>query len=124
MGRSLAKAALLHNDLVAAVGRTFEDSHESMEHMSVENENCLGLLCDVRVRETVSEVLSRTIEHFGRVDIIANCSGYGVIGACEDQDDYDIRNQFETNFIGTLNIIQLSLPYFRDRRAGRYIIFS
>lgn len=124
MGRSLAKAALLHNDLVAAVGRTFEDSHESMQRMATENENCLGLLCDVRVRETISEVLERTIAHFGRVDIIANCSGYGVIGACEDQDDYDIRNQFETNFMGTLNIIQLSLPYFRDRRAGRYVIFS
>lgn len=66
------------------------------------------------------------------MDIIANCSGYGVIGACEDQDDYEIRNQFETNFWGTLNIIQLSLPYFRERTdadseggcGGRYLIFS
>lgn len=124
MGRSLAKAALIHNDLVSAVGRTFEDSYESMQRMQVENENCLGLLCDVRARETVKEVIERTIAHFGRIDIIANCSGYGVIGACEDQDDYDIRNQFETNFMGTLNIIHLSLPYFRDRRAGRYVIFS
>ncbi|EED12501.1 short chain dehydrogenase/reductase family protein [Talaromyces stipitatus ATCC 10500] len=124
MGRSLVKAALLHNDLVAAVGRTFEDSHESMQRMQTENESCLGLLCDVRVRETVSEVIDHAIAHFSRIDIIANCSGYGVIGACEDQDDYDIRNQFETNFMGTLNIIQLSLPYFRDRKAGRYVIFS
>lgn len=61
-----------------------------------------------------------------------SCTGYGVIGACEDQDDYDLRSQFETNFMGTLNIIQLSLPYFREQaakrqdgdRAGRYIIFS
>ena len=65
------------------------------------------------------------------MDIVANCSGYGVIGACEDQDEYEIRNQFETNFWGVLNIIQLSLPYFRERRdadgereGGRYLIFS
>lgn len=124
MGRSLVKAALLHNDLVAAVGRTFENSPASMERMQAEHENCLGLLCDVRVRETVKAVIDRTIAHFGRIDIIANCAGYGVIGACEDQDEYDIRNQFETNFMGTLNIIQLLLPYFRERRAGRYLIFS
>ncbi|KAL1982853.1 hypothetical protein VTN96DRAFT_853 [Rasamsonia emersonii] len=124
MGRSLVKAALIHNDLVAAVGRTFENSYESMQKMQAENENCLGLLCDVRARETVKEVIDKTIAHFGRIDIIANCSGYGVIGACEDQDDFDVRNQFETNFMGTLNIIQLSLPYFRERRAGRYLIFS
>jgi short-subunit dehydrogenase len=47
-----------------------------------------------------------------------------VIGACEDQDDYDLRNQFSTNFLGTLHIIQLSLPHFRAQNHGRYLIFS
>lgn len=61
-----------------------------------------------------------------------SCTGYGIIAACEDQDACDVRSQFETNFLGTLNIIQLTLPYFRERSAtknedesaGRYIIFS
>lgn len=95
-----------------------------MQRLQAENESCLGLLCDVRARQTVQDVIEKTMGHFGRIDIIANCAGYGVIGACEDQDDFDIRNQFETNFMGTLNIIQLSLPYFRHRGGGRYIIFS
>ncbi|RAL16585.1 NAD(P)-binding protein [Aspergillus homomorphus CBS 101889] len=124
MGRSLVKTALSRDDLVAAVGRTFENSPESMRELEAGHENCMGLLCDVRARETVKQVIQRTIARFGRIDIIANCSGYGVIGACEDQDEYDIRDQFETNFTGTLNIIQLSLPHFRERRAGRYLIFS
>ncbi|KAL1868977.1 1,2-dihydroxy-3-keto-5-methylthiopentene dioxygenase [Paecilomyces lecythidis] len=124
MGRSLVKSALFHNDLVAAVGRTFENTPASMQKLQAEHENCLGLLCDVRARETVKDAIDRTIAHFGRIDIIANCAGYGVIGSCEDQDEYDIRNQFETNFMGTLNIIQLSLPYFRERGSGRYLIFS
>lgn len=124
MGRSLVKTALCRNDLVAAVGRTFENSPESMKKLEEEHENCLGLLCDVRARETVKKVIDRTIERFGRIDIVANCAGYGVIGACEDQDEYEIRDQFETNFTGTLNMIQLSLPHFRERRSGRYLIFS
>ena len=89
----------------------------------------LPLLCDVRIRETVDAVLKTSVAHWTRIDIIANCSGYGVIGACEDQDEFEIRNQFETNFWGTLNILQLSLPYFRERYTdtgdgGRYLIFS
>jgi NAD(P)-dependent dehydrogenase (short-subunit alcohol dehydrogenase family) len=124
MGRSVVKAALAHNDFVSAIGRTFESSTECMAHLEAEHENCLGLLCDVRSRETVQAVINKTIEHFGRIDIVANCSGYGVIGACEDQAESDIRNQFETNFMGTLNIIQLSLPHFRERGSGRYLIFS
>ena len=124
MGRSLVKTALSRDDFVAAVGRTFENTPEYMKKLEEEHENCLGLLCDVRARETVRRVIERTIERFGRIDIIANCAGYGVIGACEDQDEYDIRDQFETNFTGTLNMIQLSLPHFRERRTGRYLIFS
>ena len=132
MGRSVVKAALAHNDLVTAVGRTFENSLPSMQDWSsgnpqIPSSHCLGLLCDVRVRETVEAVIKRSIAHWGRIDVIANCSGYGVIGACEDQDEHEIRNQFETNFWGTLNIIQLSLEYFRSRpngEGGRYLIFS
>lgn len=121
MGRSLVRNALSQSDLVTAVGRTSENTLPSMQNW---HPSCHGLLCDVRLRPSVAAVISSTIAHFGRIDIIANCSGYGVIGACEDQDEHDIRSQFETNFMGTLNIIQLSLPYFREQGAGRYLIFS
>ncbi|KAI6818420.1 NAD(P)-binding protein [Hortaea werneckii] len=115
IGRSLVKAALSHGDLVAAVGRTMENS---MAQMQGWHDNCEGMLCDVRVRETVRACIDRCLQRFGRIDIIVNCTGYGVIGACEDQDPSDLRSQFETNFLGTLNIIQLSLPYFRQKSSA------
>jgi NAD(P)-dependent dehydrogenase (short-subunit alcohol dehydrogenase family) len=121
MGRSLVRNASSQGDLVTAVGRIYENTLASMQGW---HPNCHGLLCDVRTRESVDHVIQETIKHYGRIDVIANCSGYGVIGACEDQDEHEIRNQFETNFMGTLNIIQLSLPYFREVGAGRYLIFS
>ena len=122
MGRSLVRAILAHGDQCTAVGWTQENTPEHMEKW--QDRNCLGLVCDVRVRATVDRVIKKSIEHWGRVDVIANSTGYGVIASCEDQDDYDLRNQFTTNFLGTLHIIQLSLPYFRERSSGRYLIFS
>lgn len=148
IGRSIVKAALSHGDLVTAVGRTYADSIPTMHSWLsaprsppssssppdasspiTPSQNYLPLLCDVRVRETVDAVVKTSISHWTRIDIIVNCSGYGVIGACEDQDEFEIRNQFETNFWGTLNIIQLTLPYFRERfiqtgEGGRYLILS
>ncbi|KAK1769156.1 hypothetical protein QBC33DRAFT_344664 [Phialemonium atrogriseum] len=121
MGRSVVKSALSHGDLVTTVGRVFESTPESMVQ---QNDNCLGMLCDMRAKESVAHVIQKTLERFGRIDCIANCSGYGVIGSCEDQDDYEVRNQFETNFMGTLHIIQCTLPYFRQQNAGRYLVFS
>jgi NADP-dependent 3-hydroxy acid dehydrogenase YdfG len=36
-----------------------------------QDRKCLGLLCDVRVRETVDKVIRTSIEHWGNVDVIA-----------------------------------------------------
>ncbi|CAK7200753.1 1,2-dihydroxy-3-keto-5-methylthiopentene dioxygenase [Sporothrix eucalyptigena] len=102
---------------------------------------CLGALCDVRARESVDRVVQKTLAHFGRIDVVANCSGYGVVGACEDQDEHELRNQFETNYMGTLHILQATLPILRRQQevmlhqqqvqgssnnagGGRYLIFS
>ncbi|QIW98527.1 hypothetical protein AMS68_004045 [Peltaster fructicola] len=129
IGRSLVKSVLAHGDQVTAVGRMMENTLQQMQGW---HEHCLGMLCDVRVRPTVQAVMDKSVERWGRIDIIVNCTGYGVLGACEDQDACDLRSQFDINFMGTLNIIQLSLPIFRqqaanrddDENAGRYIIFS
>ncbi|KAH8727715.1 hypothetical protein GQ44DRAFT_724782 [Phaeosphaeriaceae sp. PMI808] len=122
IGRSLVRAILAHGDQCTAVGWTEENTKEQMEQW--QDRNCIGMLCDVRVRNTIDCVMKKSIEHWGRVDVIANSTGYGVIASCEDQDDYDLRNQFTTNYLGTLHIIQSSLPYFRERASGRYLIFS
>lgn len=104
-----------------AVGQTHINTLSSVRNW---HPNCLGTLCDVRARTTVAAVYEKALSHFGRYDIVTNCSGTAIIGACEDQDEAEIRNQIETNFMGTLHILQLSLPYFREREAGRYLIFS
>lgn len=67
MGRSLVRKALEHGDQVTAVGRVNESSPEQMSGW---HENCLGSLCDVRVRETVNTTMQRTIAEWGRIDVI------------------------------------------------------
>lgn len=68
MGRSVVKAALNHGDNVAAVGKTFENTMSQMQGWH--EQRCLGLLCDVRVRETVKAAVDACIAHFGALDIV------------------------------------------------------
>ncbi|KAI9672136.1 MAG: hypothetical protein M1831_001949 [Alyxoria varia] len=126
MGRSLARMALTRGDKATVVGHDLENTIEQMQgwHES----RSLGLLCDVRIRETVEKVIQTSIAHWGRVDVIAkdaDAVAQGVVAAAEDQSAHDLSNQFATNFMGTLHILQLSLPYFRENGIpGRYLIFS
>jgi len=146
MGRTVVKAALAHGDLVTSIGRCYGDSisvmkarisasisppslpgdHDHDPGPAPESHpNLLCLLCDVRVRASVAAAFTAHLSHWKQqLDVVANCSGYGILGACEDQDDAEIRNQFEINFWGTLHIVQLSLPHLRTHGGGKYLIFS
>lgn len=41
-----------------------------MAQMQGWHESCLGLLCDVRVRDTVEDVIKRCITRWERIDVI------------------------------------------------------
>lgn len=125
MGRAVVNAALSHGDRVCAVGHQRRDTLASMQSLFASDaSNYQGLLCDVRLRDSVDIAFAGCLNVFDEIDVIAICTGYGVIGSCEDQSEYEVRNQFETNFMGTLNIIQSSIAYFREREAGRYLVCS
>ncbi|KAI9666856.1 MAG: hypothetical protein M1829_005659 [Trizodia sp. TS-e1964] len=119
---SLVQHALSKHDLVTVVGQASEDTLESLQGWH--SQPYLSLLCDIRVRLTVDNAINRTIEEYGRIDIVVSFFSFGVVGACEDQSDLFIRGQFDRNFMGTLNIIQASLPLLREYNSGRYIILS
>ena len=69
MGRSLVRSAASHGDIVTSVGWTQEDNLKEME--SWQEGKSIGMLCDIRVRETVENVINKSIQHWGHVDIIA-----------------------------------------------------
>lgn len=68
MGRELVRAALNNGDKVTAVGRTHEHSLQQMQDW---HDNCLGLQCDVRVRDSVDAVYRKTIDRFGVYHVVA-----------------------------------------------------
>jgi len=67
IGRSLTKCILSRGDKLTAVGRLYEHFLEEMQNW---HDNCQGLLCDVRVKETVDAVIENSISHWGSIDII------------------------------------------------------
>lgn len=67
IGRSLTRNVLGHGDRVLAVGRVGENSLEQMRGWHV---NCLGVLCDVRIRSTIQEVFDQALAKLGGIDVI------------------------------------------------------
>jgi NAD(P)-dependent dehydrogenase (short-subunit alcohol dehydrogenase family) len=63
-------------------------------------------------------------EHFGRLDVAVNNAGVGLFGAIEETSEEQARAQFDTNFFGSLWVVQAALPLLRDQGGGHIVQVS
>ncbi len=82
--------------------------------------HCLPL--DVTDDESMKRFFEIALEQ--KVDMLVNCAGVLVLGACEELSTSEYQRVMETNFFGMVRAIQGILPHFRQNRAGRIVNFS
>jgi NAD(P)-dependent dehydrogenase (short-subunit alcohol dehydrogenase family) len=78
------------------------------------------LLCslDVTVPVSIEEAIAKGIERFGKIDVVVNNAGYGLVGPFEASTEEQIRRQFDTNVFGLFAVCKSILPHFRKNKNG------
>lgn len=79
---------------------------------------------DVTSAESVSEAIQKSIQRFGKIDVVVNNAGYGLTGPFEGVTEAQIYKQFETNVFGLMRVVRTVLPYFREQKSGTIINVS
>ena len=81
----------------------------------------LDVTSDESVAACVRAVAERT---GGRIDVLHNNAGTGIIGAAEEITPEEALRLFQTNFFGVMRMTNAVLPLMRARRAGTVINMS
>ena len=68
--------------------------------------------------------VAAAIEKFGRIDVLVNNAGFGLLAAVEESSDADVRRMYDTNVFGPLNVTRAVLPVMRKQRSGHVINLS
>lgn len=76
---------------------------------------------DVRNSDSIETAVSKIIETSGRLDIVINNAGVGITGPLEEIPTEEIRNNFETNFFGPIEVMKAALPQMRKQNSGLII---
>jgi NAD(P)-dependent dehydrogenase (short-subunit alcohol dehydrogenase family) len=81
----------------------------------------LALKLDITNVADVANVYHAARARFGSIDVLVNNAGFGTVGTVEETPIAVAREVMETNFFGTLNMIQAVLPQMRQRRSGQIV---
>lgn len=121
LGKSLAQTVLEHGDNVIVTARNPETVQAFQEKFP---KTAFIMQLDVTKEDDAKHVVAQGIEHFGSIDVLVNNAGYCLRGAVEECSMEEVRKQFETNFFGTVRMIQSVLPFMRKQRKGVIVNFS
>ena len=79
------------------------------------------LALDVKDNSTIERTVATIIEKEDKLDVLINNAGAGITGPIEEIPEAEIKNNFETNFFGPINVIKAVLPQMRKQNSGLII---
>jgi len=121
LGRALATAVLDRGWRAAVTAR---DPGQVADIVAGHEDRALALPLDVTDPAQVKSAVAAAEERFGRVDVLVNNAGYGYLAAIEEGEDGAVRELFDTNVHGLVDVTKAVLPGMRARRAGHVVNVS
>jgi NAD(P)-dependent dehydrogenase (short-subunit alcohol dehydrogenase family) len=117
----IARKILGQGDCVVATARRagqipaeFPDAGDSL----------LAVDLDVTNGDQAEAAVEAAVDKFGRIDVLVNNAGRGLLGAVEEASDAAARAVYEVNVFGTLTMQRAVLPIMRRQRSGHIINIS
>lgn len=76
------------------------------------------LRLDVRNADSIQKAVAEIIEKSGSIDVVINNAGVGITGPIEETPIEEIKNNFETNLFGPIEVMKAVLPTMRNQKSG------
>jgi NAD(P)-dependent dehydrogenase (short-subunit alcohol dehydrogenase family) len=119
-GALVAERALALGDTVAATAR----NPDTITARLGQHPNLLALPLDVTDEAQAMRAAQAAVDRFGRIDVLLNNAGFGLMGAVEEATAVEVEAVYRTNVFGLLNVTRAVLPHMRAARSGRIMNIS
>lgn len=119
-GLEVVREVLSRGDAVVALVRSTDGIADILEG----GEHLVAVVADVTDGDSVERAVRTGVDRFGRIDVLVNNAGRGIIGAVEEVSDSEVREVFDVNVFGVLTVSRAVLPVMRAQRSGHVVMMS
>lgn len=123
IGEGLVYAFCHEGAKVVNIGRTFSKVERVVENIKKDGCDALALQCDISDYAQVQAVVDKTIETYGKIDVLINNAMTQTMGTIETCSEKDMWYDYSNNVLGTFNCVKACLPYLKEGK-GRIINFA
>ncbi|WP_455754113.1 oxidoreductase [Streptomyces erythrochromogenes] len=118
LGAEITREALERGHRVIATAR---DASAVLKAYPEKPDGLLAVNADVTEPEQLAAAVQVGLAEFGRIDVVVNNAGYGLVGAIEETSDEAARDLFDVNVFGLLHTLRATLPTLRSQRSGHVL---
>lgn len=111
IGKALAFEFGRHGSKVVLAARSFEQLKNIEASITSKGGTAVSVQCDVSKEQDCRHLVDKTIEAFGRIDVLVNNAGISMRALFQDVELDVLRKLMDINFWGTVYCTKFALPY-------------
>lgn len=119
-GALVTERALARGDAVVGTAR----NPQAIADRFGDHPNLLAVALDISNEDQAIAASQAAADRFGRIDVLLNNAGFGLMGAVEEASAGEIEAVFRTNVFGLLTVTRAVLPHMRAAGSGRILNIS
>ncbi len=124
IGEATTEALAAEGATVVVAARREDRLHDLVGRINGEGGEALAVSCDVTDEEQAHDLIRRTQDEFGRVDILINNAGVMQLSRVEKGLSDEWRTMFEVNVLGLLYVTDAAIQVMKEQGSGHLVNIS
>ncbi len=121
IGRAIVERLAAEGAAVVACQRNVPEGEELSRSLAERGHDALFVPADVRDERDAERLVAAALERFGRIDVLCNNAGVGLLRSVTETDREDYDRVLDTNLWGIFTCSRYAIPHMVERGSGSVV---